>query len=124
MLVVVGGCLLLLLGQRSLLYPCLFLTPQPSHLPGYAAHLKGLGCFVRVVVVALVGIALPVHIQSYFGGCVHQNVGLPQNSLRLEVLSVVLEAYTLMDTVGLLVWGVLVLALGPSVGVLLPAAAW
>jgi len=39
------------------------------------------------------------------------------------VLFVALEMHTLVDMVGLLVWGALVLALGLSAGVLPPAAA-
>jgi len=40
------------------------------------------------------------------------------------VLDVLLKVRILVDTVGLLVWSVLALALGLSVCILLPGAAW
>jgi len=101
-LVVVGRCLLLLLGQRSLLYPSLFLTPQPTRLLGCEAPLRGLESFVWVVAGVLVGVALPVGIRSWFGMCVRQSIVVPRSSFCLEVLSVVLGVRTLVDMVGLL----------------------
>jgi len=55
-----------------------------------------------VVAGVLVGVALPVHIRSWFSVCVRQNVGLPRSFFYLEVLSVVLGVHTLVDMVGLL----------------------
>jgi len=83
-LAIVGGLLPLLLGRRFLLFLCPFQTPQPSHLPKYVVHLMGLGFFVGVVVVVLVGAAFLVHTRSWSGECVRQNIGLLQNSFRLE----------------------------------------
>jgi len=101
-LAVVGSFLPLPPGRRSLLFLCLFLTPVLSHLPGYGVCLRGLGFFVRGVVVALEGPAPLVYTRSWSSGCAHQSVGLPRSSFRLGALSVVLEVHTLVGMVGLL----------------------
>jgi len=84
----------------------------------------GLESFVGVVAVASVGPALIVRTSSWSGGYVHQSLVLLQNSFRLGVLSAELGVRTLVGMTGLPVWGMLVLALGLSAGVLPSAAAW
>jgi len=86
MLVVVAGCLLLLLGRKFSLFPCLCLLPRPSRLPGCMGHWRGPGSCIGGLVVVWVAVPSVGHILLLFVECGRRSIGLHSCLLLLVVV--------------------------------------